>query len=84
MPTGFSYAIVALPLAAVAVGKLCIRGIEMNLSAPKVTTFVASVVIVLLGILASLVSIPAISPYALWIIVLGFAVLAAGVLAEGI
>ena len=55
----------------------------MSLSAPKMTTFVASLVIVLVGLLAALVSIPALSPYALWIILLGFIVLAAGVAVEG-
>lgn len=56
----------------------------MNLSAPKMVTFAVSLVIVLLGIVAALVAIPAISPYALWIIVLGYVVLVVGVLAEGI
>ncbi|MEO5953211.1 MAG: hypothetical protein ABIQ44_12165 [Chloroflexia bacterium] len=56
----------------------------MNLSAPKVITFVVSLVLVLVGIVAALVSIPAISPYALWIIVVGYAVLVAGVVAEGV
>ena len=55
----------------------------MNLSAPKMTTFVASVVIVLVGLLSALVSIPALTPYALWIILLGFVVLAAGVIIDG-
>lgn len=55
----------------------------MNLSAPKVTTFVASLVIVLVGLLAAVVSIPALSPYALWIVLLGFVVLVAGVAVEG-
>ena len=56
----------------------------MNLSAPKIITFVVSLVIVLFGILAALVSIPPISAYALWIIVLGYAVLVVGVVAEGV
>jgi len=56
----------------------------MNLSAPKIITFVISAVIVLFGILASLVSIPPISAYALWVIVVGYIVLVIGVVAEGI
>ena len=55
----------------------------MALSAPKMTTFIAAVVIVLVGLLAEYVSIPALSPYSLLIIVLGFVVLAAGVMIEG-
>jgi hypothetical protein len=55
----------------------------MALSAPKMTTFIAAVVIVLVGLLAYLVSIPALTPYAFWIILLGFVVLAAGVMIEG-
>lgn len=54
----------------------------MNLSAPKLVTFAISLVLVLVGILAALVSIPAISPYALWIIVLGYVVLVIGVAAK--
>ncbi len=55
----------------------------MNLSAPKMTTFVASVLIALVGLMARLVDIPALSPYAFWILLLGFVVLAAGVMVEG-
>ena len=55
----------------------------MNLSAPKTTTFVASLVIALFGVLAYLVDIPALSPYAFWILLLGFVVLAAGAAVEG-
>lgn len=55
----------------------------MNLSAPKMTTFVASVVIALVGLLANLVDIPALSPYAFWILLLGFVVLAAGAAIDG-
>lgn len=55
----------------------------MNLSAPKMTTFVASVVIALVALLAYLVDIPALSPYAFWILLLGLVVLAAGVMIEG-
>ncbi len=56
----------------------------MNLSAPKMTTFVASLVIALVGLLAYLVDIPALSPYAFWILLLGLVVLAAGVMIDGI
>jgi hypothetical protein len=55
----------------------------MKVSTPKVITFVISLVLVLVGILAALVSIPALSPYALWIVVLGYVVLAGGVVVDG-
>ena len=55
-----------------------------NLSAPKMSTLMASAAFVLLGILAALVSIPALSPYALWIVVLGFVILVAGTLIQGL
>ncbi len=56
----------------------------MKLSAPKQITFWVAVVVALIGLLASFVSIPLLSAYALWIVVLGFVVLGAGNLVEGI
>ena len=50
----------------------------MRLSAPKVVTFWIAVVLVVIGVLASLGSIPALSAYALWLVVIGFVVLALG------
>ena len=55
----------------------------MALSAPKMLTFVIALVLVLVGIFATLVTIAAVTPYAVWIIVIGFVVLAAGVLLDG-
>jgi len=43
----------------------------MSLSAPKETSWVIALVLVLLGLLASLVPIPSLAPYALWIVLAG-------------
>ncbi len=56
----------------------------MNVSAPKIGTFVISAVLVVLGVLFYLVPVDPISPYAIWFIVVGYVALAAGVLVEGI
>ncbi|MBN1890014.1 MAG: hypothetical protein JW850_18605 [Thermoflexales bacterium] len=55
----------------------------MKLSAPKQITFWVAVVLAVLGLLASLISIPVLSGFALWLIVIGFVVLAAGNMLEG-
>ncbi len=55
----------------------------MKLSAPKQITFWVAVIVAVVGLLAALVSIPPLSGFALWILVLGFVVLAAGNLFEG-
>jgi threonine/homoserine/homoserine lactone efflux protein len=52
----------------------------MNLSAPKQTTFIIAVVVALLGLLAAIVPLGALTGMALWLILLGFIVLAAGCL----
>jgi len=56
----------------------------MQLSAPKQITFWIAVVIAVLGVLAKLVSIPVLSPFAFWLVVIAFVVLAAGILVEGL
>jgi hypothetical protein len=56
----------------------------MKLSAPKQITFWIAVVIAALGILAKLVTIPVLSGYAGWLVLIGFIVLAAGNLVEGL
>lgn len=48
----------------------------MKLSAPKNTTWWIAVVIGVLGILGQLVSIPFVSTYAFWFVVVGFVLLA--------
>ena len=56
----------------------------MNISAPKQVTFWVAVVLAVLGVLASLVSIPVLSGFSFWLVVIGFVVLAAGNLVEGL
>lgn len=55
----------------------------MKLSAPKQITLWIAIVLAALGVLASLVNIPVPSGFALWLVVIGFIVLAAGNLVEG-
>ena len=55
----------------------------MNLNEPKVITFWIAVALAVLGVLASLVTIPVLSGFAFWLVVLGFVVLAAGNLVKG-
>jgi len=47
----------------------------MKLSAPKVITWWIALIIGLLGILASLVTIPFLSTYAFWLVVIAFLLL---------
>jgi hypothetical protein len=56
----------------------------MKLSAPKQITFWIAVVIAALGVIAKLVSIPVLSPYPGWLLLLAFVVLAAGNLVDGL
>ncbi len=55
----------------------------MNLSAPKQITFWIAVVVAVIGIIASLVTIPVLSGFAFWLVVIAFIILAAGNLIEG-
>lgn len=55
----------------------------MKLSAPKVVTFWIAVVLAVLGLLATLVTIPVLSGFAFWLVVIGFIVLALGNMMEG-
>ena len=50
----------------------------MTLSAPKQLTFIISVVLALLGLLATVVQLGFLSGIAIWLILIGFIVLAAG------
>ncbi len=56
----------------------------MNLSAPKQLTFWIAVAVAAIGLIASLVSIPVLSGFAFWLVVIGFVILAAGNLMEGL
>ncbi|MDP2734031.1 MAG: hypothetical protein Q8O63_13165 [Hoeflea sp.] len=55
----------------------------MNLSAPTQVVFLISLVIAIVGILAGLAIIPSFPISAFWIVVVGYAVLAAGCLLKG-
>ena len=55
----------------------------MKLSKPKVITFWIAVALALLGLLAVIFSITALDPYAFWLVVVGFLVLALGNLVKG-
>lgn len=56
----------------------------MTLSPPKKVTFWAAVVIGLVGLVAGVVPIPVVSPFAFWLVVAGFVLLALGNLLEGL
>ena len=69
--------------AAAAANTMCKGGLEMKFSAPKQITWWIAVVIGVLGILATLVTIPVLSGFAFWLVVIGFALLAVATVVEG-
>ena len=56
----------------------------MKLSPPKHITFWIAVIIAILGIVASLVTIPVLSGFSFWLVVIAFVILAAGNMVEGL
>jgi phosphatidylglycerophosphate synthase len=56
----------------------------MKLSPPKQITFWVSVVIALVAVVASFVAIPFLSPFAFWIAILAFVLLALANLLDGL
>ncbi len=56
----------------------------MKLSAPKHLTFWIAVLVALLGVLANFIKIPVLSGISFWLVVIGFVILAAGNLFEGV
>lgn len=56
----------------------------MSLSAPKQLTFWIAVILGVLGILGTFVTIPFVTAYAFWFLVIGFVLLALGNLMEGL
>jgi heme/copper-type cytochrome/quinol oxidase subunit 1 len=56
----------------------------MNLTPPKHITFWIAVVLAVLGVLATLVTIPVLSGFAFWLVVIGFVLLALGNLVDGL
>jgi hypothetical protein len=55
----------------------------MTLNAPSQTMFILSVVIAVLALLGAVVSIPFVSAYGFWILIVAFVVLAAAVMMKG-
>lgn len=55
----------------------------MNLSAPNQVVFWIAVIIAVLAIIGMFVTIPVITPYAFWVAILAFVILAGGVLMKG-
>jgi hypothetical protein len=56
----------------------------MSLSAPKQITFWIALILAVLGILGTFVTIPFVTGYAFWFVVVGFVLLALGNLMEGL
>ena len=56
----------------------------MQLSSPKMITFVIAVVLGVLGILGAILPIPFVTTYAIWFVAAGFVLLAVGSAAKGI
>lgn len=56
----------------------------MNLSAPKQLTFWIAVIVAAIGVISSLVTIPVLSGLAFLLVVVGFIILAAANLMEGL
>ncbi len=57
---------------------------SMKLTAPKPITFWVAVVIAVLGVIAKLVTLPVLSGYSGWLLLIAFVVLALGVLIESL
>jgi len=56
----------------------------MSLSAPKQITWWVAVVLAVIGLLAQLITIPALSGIAFWILLVAFIILALGTFLEGL
>ncbi len=56
---------------------------NLSLSAPKQIVFIIAVVLAVLALLGYFVAIPFVSAYAFWILLVGFIVLAGGVMMKG-
>jgi hypothetical protein len=55
----------------------------MTLNAPSQTLFIVAVVIAVIALLGAIISIPFVTGYAFWILLLAFIVLTAGVMMKG-
>jgi hypothetical protein len=55
----------------------------MKLSPPKHITFWIAVIVAVLGVIANLVTLPVLSGFSFWLVVIAFVILAAGNMIEG-
>jgi hypothetical protein len=60
------------------------KEIKMNLNKPKVITWWIAVVLAVLGVIANLVTIPVLSGFAFWLVVIAFVLLAAANALKGL
>lgn len=56
----------------------------MNLSAPTQAVFIISVILAVLAVIGVFTFIPVITPYAFWVAIIAYIVLAVGCLAKGL
>lgn len=56
----------------------------MKLSPPKHITFYIAIVLAVLGVIANFVAIPVLSGFSFWLVVVGFVLLAAANVIEGL
>ncbi len=56
----------------------------MRLSAPKQITFLIAVILAILAVVANLVTIPTISGFSFWLLVIAFIILVVGNMADGV
>jgi len=56
----------------------------MNLSAPTQPVFIVSLVIAVLAVIGVFTAIPIVTPYAFWVAIIAYIVLAVGCLAKGL
>ncbi len=56
----------------------------MKLNTPKKVTFIVAVVLAALGLLGALITIPVLTDLAVWLVLVGFVLLALGNLLEGL
>jgi threonine/homoserine/homoserine lactone efflux protein len=59
-------------------------GVSMNLSAPKVITFLLSLICVALAIVSRYTPIPQVTPNAFWVAIIGYVLLLLGVTMKGL
>ncbi|HOT90868.1 MAG TPA: hypothetical protein PLJ78_14505 [Anaerolineae bacterium] len=57
---------------------------KLKLNAPKQVTFIVAVVLAVLGLLGFLIDIPVLSNLDIWLVLVGFILLALGNLLEGL